>query len=691
MQKKLLLLSASLILTSLASCGGNTPSSSSAADTSAAGTDSVVTSEEATTQEETSSGEQKAGRVIICLDEETADLYDLEVLRTDIALEGTVDLEKHVKVTNVPSWSIEAKTDNVTVNGHTFTATGYGAYTITIIAGTTRRAINGQVVTENKIKFNEVFDQLDLQYMVSGDIPGAVLVHDNYWMEARQSSSGVPYMFGGIDHPTNEKTYSFNLEFVDDDFADTIDVNKGLGRSVRSKGFGKYYENFEEVISSDFVQMFDSDGEATGYFVLENPGNYEYGESNVSRFIDALCGDDVWSTYQEYLLEDPANDILHLAAKYSAKTGTISFYPMSDTGTIIKNLTIGQNTYKTVIELTSVNDTEVAACEKWIADPVTPEAIDITPIRNAFDNIFEQKNFTFHGYAQWYNPSSPDKTAIDVPSGMKFSDGDEVFPNYDTHVYVTENIAETVFDLSAPRAYLPPNVSLVIPATGDRELFFVHENYARTANFTNGAWGDVTTGSEPFSEEGEGTIWDSTMVPYFFQSDFKNDILGQTSIYEYAEVEGAKVFAYNTYGGDMDYGDNKYYAGIPFFLATLVPSMFAYIPVFYMAYMGWYEYSDMAFTVFDNGDVSFDLEFVSSSSAALHMGFTFEAIGTTVNSDGAINLYNNFINPQVPEESSSQEGSQPVESGEVTSEESQSVESGEGTSQEQQEQSSQQE
>ena len=142
----------------------------------------------------------------------------------------------------------------------------------------------------------------------------------------------------------------------------------------------------------------------------------------------------------------------------------------------------------------------------------------------------------------------------------------------------------------------------------------------------------------------------------------------------------AKVFAYNTYGGDMDYGTNKYYAGIPFFLATLVPSMFAYIPVFYMAYMGWYEYSDMAFTVFDNGDVSFDLDFVSSSSAALHMGFTFEAIGTTVNSDGAINLYNNFINPQVPVESSSQQESQPVESGETVSEGSQSVESGEGTS-----------
>ena len=652
MKKSLLLLSAGLILSSLSLTGcqqGGTPAATTS-DSAAATTQGSA--QESSSQAETSSAaatssEDKpvAGRIIVAEDQETASDINKTVLPVDIIPDQVVNLEDHIEVTKVSTWSLTTESKNVKIEGHTFKAVDYGAYTITIVAGTTKRAIHGYVVTPNKIAFDELWGTIapdHLDYVLGGAMTGTAIVKDDYWMEYDPETANFE---GAIRLPKTETYYSFNLPLADDEdgFGEKVVMNKGYGRSHASRGYG---ENLDLVKPTDFIQIFDEDGDPTGYFVLENSAIDQYGESKVQHYVDSLVGDELWSYYQDNILESDSTTgmpigNLHLAARYvkDRKTGlvTVTLYPMSDAGVIVPTVTIGKNTYKTDIVVTNIGDAAVPACEDWLENPVVPEAIDLTLLRNAADNLIKEKTYTFSTVAQWVNASTGQPE--DVPTYMCFDDGTPVMDNHNVSGAVNTQIVEHTYNYVTPLTYLPDK-NIVLPEIGTREVNFVDNTkfYSSSKGPEATEWSSPTI--EDFSDD-ESTIWDSTLTPYFLKVTDKMDLLADASIYD-SKVDdetGNTLFFYNTYGNDMNYGRNKYYAGLPFYFASLAPNMLGWIPVFYMNYMNWWTSSTIFFSVSPNGDFSFNWTFTADKNDVYVVSVAFTDIGVDAVSEDAKAFY----------------------------------------------------
>lgn len=673
MSKKLLLLSAGLILSSLSLAGCNKGGLPGTSSTPSAEETTQATSE----QEISTSSEDKpvAGRIVVAEDEETAADINKKVLPVDIVIDQVVNLEDHVEVTKVSTWSLTTESANVSIEGHTFKALDYGDYTVTIIAGTTKRAIHGYVVTPKKAKFDAYYagiDANDLSYVLGGQISGLMVVEDKYYVEASQDSDGNVTLEGAIAHPTDGKYYSFELSGVYDgqgelvDFGDAMTMKKGYGRSHASHGFGEY---LDLIKPTDFIEAYDSDGDPTGYYIYENTIPDEFGESKAQQYIDSLVGGSVWSIYENYLMDaDDPTATLNIAAKFDVDKTTglqsVSLYPASKEGKVYRNIRTDSSTFKTDIVISGIGEADIDACEAWLLDPELPEQVDITPLRNAADAIFEAKAYEMSYVAQWVNISSA--SPIDVPDYMCFSDGTPVFSNYAVSGAVNSQIVEYTYNNVTPGAYLPDD-TIVLPEAGTSEVNFVDNKlfYSASKGPSDNEWGAPT--SDAFSEDPEDDIWVSTLVPYFLQATEKLDLLGIASFYDsfVDEETGNTVFKYNTNGEDMNYGRNKYYAGMAFYFASLCPNMLGWIPVFYMNYMDWWTDATISFEISPNGDLSFNWTLLTSTTEAYVVATTFENIGVDAVSEGAKQVYRDTTgkalpgDEDIPQESSSEETSNP--------------------------------
>lgn len=643
LKKKLLILSSGMLLAAtLAGCNpaqasGLIPGTTENSDESSA----------------TSVAPAVAGKVVVAEDEETAETFDLKVLPKDISLGTTVNLEEHVQVTKVDTWTIETASETVEISGHTFKAIGYGAYTVTIVAGTTRRAINGNVVTASKVQFNELFSSIKDDYSVSSSLTGGIGLHKSYWYEVEGDADdeGVYTFFGGITHPTSGTTYAFNVTATENadeelEFADEIEIQPGFGRSVADRGFGA---DFGEIKASDFVQQFDKDGDPTGYFIVEDGNTDDDDTSPVSRFVDSLFGKEVWSDIRYYVLGSGSKAKLNLAGSVDKKTGGLSFFPATEKGQIKDKMTISGKSYSTKLSVADIGNAALDGCEAWLENPVAPDPIDITAVKDFFAQVEETKSYTQNSFGSWWDLTN--EKEVECPSGMRFSDTKtELFPNFDIQTNVNANVIENVYGHVDELATLPDD-EMSIPSEGSSDLFFVYDNHSYTASKPGlqDPWGAAVAEEDPFSDSDEDpTVWDSIRVPYVFMGQDSHNILDLASWCSYEELDnGDKVFGYNTNGTDMKYGANKFYAGLPFFAAQIIPSYLGYVPVFYASYLDWWTYFEFSLTVSESS-AAFVFEFDYNDTTHYFMGWTITLAENDPVSEGAMAVYNSVVNPSAP-------------------------------------------
>ena len=669
MKNKTLVLSCALLLTgALTACNNPIPELVSSEEKTSEAITSENSSEESAPESTDEDGhcdlESVTASVIIANREETAEEYELQVLPREIKLGQEINLENHVQVTKTNCWYIESASDTIEITGdHTFKAVAYGSYDIVLKAGRVKRSITGAVVTAAKEKFNTVFDNFPLDFISSSDMTGFNLVHGTYWATpwTSDSATGIITMRGGITHPTTKVTYSFDLLAQSPDgsslyFDDHITMNPGYGKSVARKGFG---EAFDEISGADFYAQFDAEGDPTGYYILEKGAVTEDGDSNISRFVKSLVGENVWEDYEYYL-----DSSLDLAVKYTAKNNSATFYPVNASGNIVRTMTVGTSSYSTAIEVEGIGDCELPACEEWLANPVAPEQLDAAEtIAAAFDALFEAKAYTAHSYGRWYNP----KTDADAecPDGWVFTDTHtELASNFSGYEYVNENIVELKVESCSS------NITLVTdgasaPNAGDSEMYFVHENYAYSATgsvnegvLTYGAANASTSAFDPSynpqdAEAEVPNIWMSGLVPHYFTSDANVDLLGVCS-FESKEIKdnGDIVYGYNTNGGDFDAGlsQSPYYNGLPYFMIDpYTPAGMPSCILFYLAYMDWFLYCDMTITVgADASSVELKVDMNYSETLHYSVGIEFKDFGMDNVSAEAKAVRDAVVNPVLP-------------------------------------------
>ena len=601
MNKKLLFLSASVLLAgaTLAGCSGDLPG--------------VESSEESV-----SSAETVAGKVIIAEDQETADEIGKNVLPKDIALDQVVNLEDHVQVTKVNSWSLSTNSTNVQITGHSFKAVDYGSYTITLTAGTTKRSIKGNVVTSAKLKFNTIFDGLETNYMAASTFTGVSLVNKNFWMSyADDNASG--YVFeGGINHPTDGFAYPFSVTATESRqelvFGNSIEIKHGYAKSVAAHGFGK---EFGELKGSDFVQEFDQEGDPTGYYFLEDGDESEDGSTKISRFVDSVLGEEAWYLYQVYVLDKNDEDTLNLSAKYSPSAGEMTFYPVKANGQRVTSITIEGQKYDTGLTISMIGEVELDACDAWRADPVIPEQISAAPIKSFFEGLDEDKRFSVESVGTWYNTTTGEAT--DCPEYMHFSDTHTaLFGNFKANAYANNNIYEmNMVDYASD--ITAPDDETGMPAKGESMMYFIYNHtfsYASTTyDSETQAWKYGTVSSGASSQE-ISTIWDTAFiyVQAFLTEENQNmlDLVSWTNVTEKSEC---KVYDYNTFGPDSAFGPNQFQYGITYFASTFVPYDMAVYPIFYTSYLSWWDYMSLSFEVDNDGEwVNWAMDFEYNES-----------------------------------------------------------------------------
>ena len=630
MNKKMLILSASVLLAGVAltGCNGEPQPAESSSEAS------------------TSSEETVAGKVIIAETQETADEIGKTVLPKDIALDQVVNLEDHVQVTKVNSWSLSTNSTNVEITGHSFKATDYGSYTITLTAGTTKRSIKGNVVTTAKLKFNNVFDGLETNYMAGSTFTGVSLVNKNFWM-SYVDDTATSYVFeGGINHPSDGFAYPFSIlatesrqELV---FGDSIEIKHGYAKSVAAHGFGK---EFGELKGSDFIQEFDQEGDPTGYYFLEDGDESEDGSTKISRFVDSVLGEEAWYLYQSYVAEDD-DEVLNLSAKYSPSAGEMTFYPVNSKGMRVTSVTVQGQSYDTALTISMIGEVELDACDAWRANPVVPEQISASPIKSFFEDLAQEKQFAVNSVGTWYNTTTG--AATECPEYMHFSDTHTaLFGNFEADAMANANIYEmNMVDYADD--ITPPDDETGMPAKGESAMYFINNHtfcYASSAYDAatqQWAYGSVAAGT---SSQEISSIWDTVFIYVSaFLTEDNTNMLDLVSWTDLTEKEGSKVFSYNTFGPDSAYGPNQFQYGISYFASTFVPYDMAVYPIFYTSYLGWWDYMSLSFEIDNDGEwLKWAMDFEYSETVHYELSATISKVETDPVSAAALAAYAAYI------------------------------------------------
>ncbi len=522
MKKKFLALSLLTIASTVAlvSCSGD-------------GTDN---SSEQTSAETSSSAATVAGRIVL----------DTKV-PTELEVNKTLNLEDYVTVTRVDTWSLESESETISIDGHTIKGIDYGDFTIMIIAGTTKKAYKGTVVSKEKIVFNEKVTALKSNYTAltmatstetstSYDASMGITYHNEKYFASQglDNDYNVTNAWSGYVLAPNDVTYAmnFNANASDGSNPTNFVVEPGMQRELENY----YLGNELSFKATDFTEILDSDGSPTGVYQLTNRSTDEYGGTLVSDFGQYSAGlslDTFITQYQAtFWAELGENDdgtltgdiVFHLVGTSKGKTGLLGL----------------------AVDIFDVNSTGVAPIDNWLNDPTYPAPYDVSSITAVFDQMNTSKNYTVESSGFWLNMSTGEQASVaDATAATQSASG--MFFTYDVTTYVTENDyysrIEAVSDAEAygAGAFTAGQVSAAV--VRNNTFYLVDGQYADGTT----TWGTATASSDIVAEDGQTiSIWDST----FSSANFTAENLAKANWNDKGESTSATVYYFNEMGED---------------------------------------------------------------------------------------------------------------------------------------------
>ncbi len=573
-----------------------------------------------------------AGKVVI----------DYDNLPTEFAagLENALDLDKYVKVTRVNRWSVVTESENIVIDGHKIIGLECGDFKATIVAGTTKRAITGTVVSESKLQFNSFIGGLKNNYEVYSTWTGLSLVAENYYAGLYgQNSETKKYVFKGSMDAADGHSYGFSIEgdLTDEEgivFGSSVTVEPGYSGSKEAEGFTDFAlapSDFQEIIYNGTpAKGVTSDGETYYLYAVTADDSASSDEETVlDKLYDSLGQTNFW-----YFLSSKCK-ATYACVVYFPESGGINIIPANEKG-LISSFTSGAQNYSTTVMLDSVNQISIPAVESWLKNPVIPEQIDVSPIQSFWDNLYERKSATIDGFGRWVDG---DKKAIDCPSNMYFSDTKKaLFGSFTMQVNANENILETTI-LTMQEDYQYANdAESGNFSTGTAHLTLNDNGIQKSAEGTY----DAETGAHAYGEASgteslEGSLWDSVFLGGAFKKNSltidnagtKSSLLAITSFKEKVINDNGSVsYYFNDYGFDQAFGMQDGYAVGTRSMASMLLNMPGYFTTLWINLQKWGTEVTNSFTLSSDAS-SLDALFVFqvSSNAFYEWGWTISKVG----------------------------------------------------------------
>lgn len=563
---------------------------------------------------------------------------DYDNLPAEIALgsANAVDLEKYVTVSKVSSWSLTTDSDTIQIDGHKIIGLAIGDFSVTIVAGTTKRAITGKVVSEHKLEFNTFIESIGSNLETYSYLTGYYLLADNYYASLYgQDSETGKYVFTGSAYDENTgKNYGYQLAATEDEdgnfaFEDEATFLPGYAGGRESEGITEF-----ATPSTAFAELTNKGTPVSGTDSAGNP-YYAYTLSETSSSSTVLqdfysgIGADAW-----YFLQSRVG-ATYAVILYFPNSGVLNVIPANNDGMISK-FSYNGNTYSATVMVSSVGEVSIPALEKWVANPVIPDQIDVSPVQSFFTNLLTEKSMTLNGFGQWVDGNGNN---IDCPNNMKFSDtGNGVFGNWSIKIAANKTMYETTI-ISMDEGYEYANASDNhdgLGASGTATVEWIENGSYKSASGTYSAADSsyAYNADEVKSEDTTITdLWDSNvMLGYVFGEGVVGggNLLDITSFYnKTVNADNSTSYYYNGYGDDANYGLKDGYNVGTMSMSSLLLGYCGYYTSLWIQLQEWGDYVTRAFTLSADGkELTASFSFQVSSSIYYNWGFTISDVGT---------------------------------------------------------------
>lgn len=554
--------------------------------------------------------------------------------------DNAINVEDFVTVTKVKNWTLSSESETIEIDGHKVTGVDYGDFLLTIKAGKTKRAIEGKVVSKDKIKFNTFIDSIDKNFTIMNSITGVEFVDKDFYAVLGTSGENKDdFNFKGSMKGKDGKYYAYTaiaransndeLEFV----ADQFKVTPGKGRSPEAYGFGAFNSDgnvggakWEEIINK---------GEPTGAYSLEAVAIDKY-DTNISTLYERLAPGSYY--YIENLVKQATRAEVSGMAALLGKDGTFAmFYPVASNGQIVDKVSYNGGQLSLGVQISDVGTTTVAPVANWMANPVYPEAVDISALTNFFTNMQEKKTFSATAKASWVNSKTGE--AIDCPSGLKVRADDgkltEVLPTFEMESHANaDGIYKKVTGLNS---YYNAGLGTSVDST---TLLFTANGSTYTSSATTKD--GVETFSDPVADaETKLTdIWTNSLeVPTAVILNIGDEsnpetLLGDASFVSktVSETDSSTTWIMNHNGEDADknFVGVTYVTGVNSIMMAQTDFMSSLYICFWMGAQGWiYDACTLSFVLSGDGSaLTYTLDFQAGEDIHYIATITYSGVGT---------------------------------------------------------------
>lgn len=351
---------------------------------------------------------------------------------TDLQIGSTTNLEDYITVTVADSWRIETKDTNVQIDGHNIKAVAYGDFTLTIIAGRTRRAYRGHVVTEEKIQFNQLLNSFSKNYraMLIGPqsttevtLYADYLHAENYYAQLTETQ----YTYEGAIKDKNGRGHSFTAKVDSTGQFNNVVVNPGYIH-LDDATFNPWSirgEAFRESIQED------ADGNPVSTIYLadaEDPNSL-----SESSYLDEIAETTGLSLRQLNRLSGytflGGSDITDVVAEFDAESKEIVFVFTND-----KHALPGKKQAFIAVQLGMVGSVSIADVQKAYDEDNYPAALSAEKVATLTNEMNLTKKYHVKSVGSWVDPKG---TQYECPSSFRYGDtGTDIFWNFNADAYV---------------------------------------------------------------------------------------------------------------------------------------------------------------------------------------------------------------------------------------------------------------
>ena len=574
---------------------------------------------------------------------------DYDALPTEIlpGKENGINVEDYVEVSGVGSWYLTTSTpDVVQINGKTFYGLECGEYTVTLHAGRTVRALTGNVISENKVAFNNFYSSIKDNWISYSAISGVYAVTDDYFYYPIETNETTQtYTLGGSIHDTqNDVWRNFTVEASPDAAGATwFDINEatfevgyGYGASKEVEGLGSF-----DVPASNFRELIYR-GESSGMYYIE-----EDGSNSLTNMLDSIAPE-AWSNIV-YYCEELYGEIINGAMVYVADLDTnpyITFFPaiIGEEINFIDTLELPSTAgtiqeFPASIQVTDFNNAGFTAADSWVKAPTEVPSLDVSAFDKFFDNMAEKKSYTMKMDAAWYENGVQTET----PENMTFSDThQDIFSSISVLSYANENAIYTRYgNLNDNNVYCDTSLSMgdANIQNNHTDLKFIHQGSFHEAtgiyDETTGNGFNVATQSADNAKIKD--IWaDSILVPtatFGHAKEITEETGGKTlfEIASFTDLQDGKYY-FNSYGPDRNFsymqgGADMGLSGIFYMFLFHVNQSYAFWTAYYLGVTGYLDsYCDSYFTVSED-ELVMDVTFDYSTDIKYNIHISYSDVG----------------------------------------------------------------